>query len=102
MNKKRNKSWLERKLADPKFRKGFEEEYQRISIGEQLLRIRLEAGLSQRDLAKRVGTTASAISSYENDEYKRYELRPLQKIARTCKRRLRIVVEPDRNFKKAA
>ncbi len=35
-----NEGWLDRKLASPKFRKGFEEESQRLAIGEQLSRLR--------------------------------------------------------------
>ncbi len=88
------KGWLDRKLVSSKFRKGFEEELQKLAIGEQLARLRLEAGLTQAQVAKRTGTTASAISRYENAEYDRYELRTLQKIVRACGGRLEIVLEP--------
>lgn len=83
-NVAKNKSWLEGKLENPKFRKRFEEEYEKLSIGEQLVRLRLQAGLTQEKLAKRVGTTASAISRYENADYDRYEVRTLRKIVRAC------------------
>lgn len=96
------KGWLGKKLADPKFRKGFEEEAQRLAIGEQLSRLRQEAGLTQAQVAKRTGTTASAISRYENVEYDRYELRTLQKIVRACGGRLDITMEPDPSTKRAA
>jgi predicted transcriptional regulator len=88
------RGWVERKLADSKFRKGFEEEIQKLSIGEQLSRLRQEAGLNQAQVAQRAGTTASAISRYENAEYDRYELRTLQRIVRACGGRLDIHVEP--------
>lgn len=88
------KGWLDRKLVSSKFRKGFEEELQKLAIGEQLARLRLEAGLTQAQVAKRIGTTASAISRYENAEYDRYELRTLQKIVRACGGRLEISLEP--------
>jgi len=42
-----DKGWLNRKLANPSFRRGFEEELQRLAIGEQLTRLRREAGLTQ-------------------------------------------------------
>lgn len=96
------KGWVERKLANPKFRKGFEEESQKLAIGEQLSRLRQEAGLTQAQVAKRTGTTASAISRYENAEYDRYELRTLQKIVRACGGRLDITMEPDPNTHRAA
>lgn len=96
------KGWLDRKLASSKFRKGFEEELQKLAIGEQLARLRLEAGLTQAQVAKRTGTTASAISRYENAEYDRYELRTLQKIVRACGGRLEISLEPGPKTHRAA
>lgn len=97
-----SKGWLNRKLESPKFRKGFEEESQKLAIGEQLSRLRQEAGLTQAQVAQRTGTTASAISRYENAEYDRYELRTLQKIVRACGGRLDITMEPDPNTNRAA
>src|SRR3989344_2063017 len=78
------KSWVQEKLENPKFKKGFEEEYEKLSMGEQLARLRLQAGLTQAEVAKNAGTTASAVSRYENAEYDRYEVRTLQRIARAC------------------
>ncbi len=96
------KGWLNKKLTDPKFRKGFEEEAQKLAIGEQLFRLRQEAGLTQAQVAKRIGTTASAISRYENAEYDRYELRTLEKIVRACGGRLDITMESGPNTHRAA
>ena len=92
--KKQKKSWVEKKLSNIKFRKGYDDAYEKLSIGEQILRLRLAAGLTQAEVAKRVGTTASAISRYENAEYDRYELRTLKKIAEACGGRFQIVFEP--------
>ena len=86
------KGWIERKLLNPKFRRGFEEESQKLAIGEQLSRLRQEAGLTQVQVAQRAKTTASAISRYENADYDRYELRTLEKIVRACGGRLDINV----------
>jgi ribosome-binding protein aMBF1 (putative translation factor) len=96
-----SKSWVERKLANPKFREGFEEEVEKLSIGERLLKLRLSAGLTQAEVAKRVGTTASAISRYENAEYDRYEIKTLRKIVEACGGKLQIRVEPQ-NTEEAA
>ena len=71
--KKKLKSWVQEKLVNPKFKKAFEEEYEKLSIGEQLAKLRLQAGLTQAEVAKKVKTTASAISRYENGEYDRYD-----------------------------
>ncbi|MEC4890061.1 MAG: helix-turn-helix transcriptional regulator [Nitrospira sp.] len=96
------KGWLDRKLADSKFRKGFEAEMQKLAIGEQLSRLRQEAGLTQAQVAQRAKTTASAISRYENAEYDRYELRTLQRIVLACGGRLDITLVPGPHTHRAA
>ena len=92
-NKKQELSWVDKKLQDPKFRKGFDDEYAKLSIGEQLLQLRQEAHLTQAQLASRVGTTGSAISRYENASYNRYELQTLRKIVEACGGHMRIIFE---------
>ncbi len=91
--KRKSKSWVEKKLADPKFKQAFAEEYEKLSIGEQIVRVRLAAGLTQAQVAKKAGTTASAISRYENAEYDRYELRTLHRIIEACGGRLYVKME---------
>lgn len=86
--------WLDRKRAKSKFRKGFEEELQKLAIGGQLARLRQEIGLPQAQVVRLTGTSASAISRYENAEYDRYELRTLQKVVGACGGRLEISLEP--------
>lgn len=91
-----SESWVDEKLKNPKLRKGFLEEFEKLSIGEQLVRLRLQAGLTQVQVAKRVGTTASAISRYENAEYDRYEIQTLRKIVEACGGQLKVMMEgPD-------
>ena len=89
---KKNKSWLDKQLKRPSFRKKFAEEAWRLSIAEQLTKIRLDAGLTQADLARKVGTTASAISRYENTDYDRYQVGTIRKIAEACGGKLRISI----------
>lgn len=91
---KKTKSWMDKKLESPKFKAAFEEEREKLSIGEQLVRMRLAAKLTQAEVAKRAGTTASAISRYENAEYDRYEVRTLRKIAEACGGKLQLVFKP--------
>ena len=90
---KKQTGWLEKKLTNPKFHKAFREEYEKLSIGEQLLKLRLQADMTQAAVAKKVGTTASAISRYENAEYDRYELRTLRKIVEACGGTLHVTVD---------
>ena len=96
MKKEKSKSWVNTKLQDSRFRRKFEAEVERLSIGERLAELRIRAGLTQAALARKVGTTASAISRYENAEYDRYELQTLRKIVVACGGMLRLVMEsPD-------
>jgi len=89
---KKTKSWVEKKLQDPKFKKVYLEESHKLSIAEQLVKLRLDAGLTQAELAKKVGTTASAISRYENVEYDRYEINTIRKIVEACGGTLQITI----------
>ena len=96
------KGWLDRKLVSSKFRKGFEEELQKLAIGEQRARLRLETGLTQAHVAKHTGSSASAISRYENSGDDRYEFRTLPKIVRACGGWLEISLEPGPKTHRAA
>ena len=60
-----------------------------------LFRSRTEAGLSQRQLAKLVGTTASVICRLEDADYEGHSLAMLQRIAAALNRQVTI------NFVKA-
>lgn len=98
---KRQLSWIDKKMKSPKFQKGFQKELIRLSIGEQLLQLRLKARLTQAQVAKKVGTTASAISRYENAEYDRYEIQTLRKIVEACGGKLSISMDRDEKDKAA-
>jgi DNA-binding XRE family transcriptional regulator len=100
-SKNKEKSWIETKLENEKFRKGFEDEYAKLSIGEQLAALRSNANLTQAQVAKKVGTTASAISRYENAEYDRYELQTLRRIVEACGGKINIAVVPSTTKKRA-
>jgi ribosome-binding protein aMBF1 (putative translation factor) len=100
--KEKKTSWLDKKLENPKFKDLFQEEYEKLSIGEQLVKLRLAAGLTQAELAKRLRTTASAVSRYESAEYDRYELKTLRKIAKACGATVHLVLEPNPKGKRAA
>ena len=89
---KKTKSWVEIQLKRPGFKKKFLEESWRLSIAEQLVKARLNAGLTQAELAKKIGSTASAISRYENSNYDRYEINTIRKIAEACGGKLQVSI----------
>lgn len=59
------KKVLTKALRDPEFRKGYDALELEFSIIEQVIKRRLEKGLSQKQLAEKVGTKQSAISRLE-------------------------------------
>ena len=89
---KKTKSWLDQKLKNPKFRKKFMEESHKLSISEQLIKLRLDANLTQADLARKIGTTASAISRYESAGYEKYELNTIRKIVDACGGNIQVTI----------
>lgn len=56
----------ERKARDPKFAKGFDSGYEQFKIGAMLKQARVEAGLTQEEVAARLHTKKTAISRIEN------------------------------------
>ncbi len=61
-------------------------------IKEQLIRIRIEQGLSQADLAKKVGTQQSAISRLESGDYNP-SIELLSKIAQALGKEVHITIQ---------
>lgn len=55
-----------RKASDPEFAKGYDAGYQQFKIGVMLKQARLEAGVTQEELAARLQTKKTAISRIEN------------------------------------
>lgn len=87
----KNKTYFDKLMTDNEFRQKFEQEYQNLCIAEQIARARHHARLTQAELAKRIHTTKSAISRYENAGYKKYGLALLTRIARACGAELKIM-----------
>lgn len=58
-----------------------ERERENLRIAEQIYTLRTTAGLSQKDLARRVGTTQSVISRLEDADYDGHSLNMLARIA---------------------
>lgn len=63
-------------------------------IARKIYRLRSKAGLSQRQLAKRVGTTASVICRLEDADYAGHSLSMLRRIANALNRRVEIRFVP--------
>jgi DNA-binding XRE family transcriptional regulator len=74
--------------------RGLEEARANDGVARKLTALRLRAGLTQRQLAKLVGTTASAICRLEDAEYEGHSLAMLNRIASALKQRVEIRFVP--------
>lgn len=72
----------------PERLRALEEEELNATIAQAIYDLRTEAGLSQRALAKLVGTQASAISRLEDADYEGHSLTMLQRIALALDQRI--------------
>jgi len=67
---KRSRSWdtyLNQQLKNPKVKRAFEEETKALNIGIELARQRERKGLTQEDVAKRIGSSAPQVSRTERN-----------------------------------
>ena len=62
-------------------------------VAQKIYDLRKEAGLTQKDLAKLIGTTQSVISRLEDADYEGHSLTMLSRIAYALKRRLTIQID---------
>jgi ribosome-binding protein aMBF1 (putative translation factor) len=74
----------------------FEEEFAAADIASQIYKLRRRAGLSQRQLAAKVETTASVICRLEDSDYDGHSLSMLKRIAGALARKVKIVFVPAR------
>ena len=65
-------------------------------VARKIYELRTKAGLSQRELAKLVGTTASVICLLEDADYEGHSLGMLRRIAAALDRRVEIRFVPIR------
>lgn len=79
---------------DRELRKYYDEEKAKLQIALAIREIRERLGLTQAQLAKRIGTSQSTIARLEDTDYEGYSLPTLQRIADALKCRLVVKFEP--------
>jgi transcriptional regulator with XRE-family HTH domain len=75
---------------DPERVASFERALDDASIAMSIYELRTKAGLSQRELAARVGTTASVISRLEDADYEGHSMAMLRRVATALGRRVEV------------
>jgi len=86
---------------DPKRAEEYEQEVLNVEIAQKIYGLRTKAGLSQRELAKKVGTTASAICRLEDADYHGHSLYMLKRIAEALDKRVEIRFVPAKRLQPA-
>jgi len=71
-------------------------------VARKIYNLRTSAGLTQRQLAKLVGTTASVISRLEDADYEGHSLAMLNRIAAAANKRVKIEFVPMPKKRKSA
>lgn len=65
-----------------------------LRVAQMIYDARTEAGLTQKQLAKAVGTTQSVISQLESAEYKGHSLSMLERIGKALNKRVELRFAP--------
>ncbi len=82
--------WME----NPEYRKEYEALADAFSLAEALIKARLQAGLTQKELAQRMNTTQSVIARMEGGRVKP-SIRTLERFAKSTGVRMKISFIPD-------
>jgi len=88
--------YLQEQLDDPAFAHRFERAGQAWEVALQIAALRQRAGLSQKELARRVRTSQQQICRLESPGYEGHSLSMLRRVAHELSAKVRVVFEPDK------
>jgi ribosome-binding protein aMBF1 (putative translation factor) len=93
------------KILDQRFirrdrerKESVESEYEKSQISVIIYQLRKQAGLTQKQLAVRVGTTQSVISKLEDADYEGQSLSMLNRIAVALHCKVKLEIVPDSGY----
>ena len=72
--------YLEEQLQDPEFKKKFEQAGEAWEVAFQLTALRKARGISQKQLAEKIGTSQQQISRLESPTYQGHSLSMLRRV----------------------
>ena len=81
-----------------KRKESVEQEFEKSQISAIIHELRQQAGLTQKQLASRVGTTQSVISKLEDADYEGQSLGMLNRIAAALHCRVKLEIVPDADY----
>jgi transcriptional regulator with XRE-family HTH domain len=86
--------YLEQQLKDPEFAASFKGAGEAWEVALQIVDLRRQAGLSQKELATLLHTSQQQISRLESPGYEGHSLSMLRRVAEALHARVRVVFEP--------
>jgi transcriptional regulator with XRE-family HTH domain len=99
MKKSNFDRYLESQMQDPAFAARFEQAGEAWDVALQIAALREQAGLSQKELARKLKTSQQQISRLESPGYEGHSLSMLRRVAKALRARVRVVLEADRPTK---
>jgi len=87
--------YLEEQLKDPVFAERFERAGEAWDVALQIAALREKAGLSQKDLARKLYTSQQQISRLESASYEGHSLSMLRRVAKALSAKVRVILEPE-------
>lgn len=78
-----------KRMEDKNFRKAYEQERRRVAIAYEIVKLREKSGCTQKQLAKKIGTTQSVIARMEGGN-QNFTVDNLDKVASAFKKELKV------------
>jgi transcriptional regulator with XRE-family HTH domain len=91
--------YLEKQLKDPDFAERFKKAGEAWDVALKLASLRKASGLSQKELAKQVGTSQQQISRLESPSYEGHSLSMLRRVAEVLGATVYVEIQPNRQRK---
>ena len=96
MKKTNFDQYLSEQMKDAQFAARFEQAGEAWDISLQLTALREKAGLSQKEVARRLNTSQQHISRLESPSYKGHSLSNLRRFAGALNARVKVTFEPEK------
>ena len=71
---------LRKKMKSPSFRKEWESNSDEFELAKTIIHLRIKAGMTQKDLARKVGTSQPSIARLESGNYHNLSLSFLRRV----------------------
>ena len=91
--------YLAEQLRDPEFTERFKKAGEAWDVALKLASLRKASGLSQKELAKRVGTSQQQISRLESPSYEGHSLSMLRRVADVLGAHIHVEIQPKKQRK---